>query len=146
MPIATRADLEAVRGIRHVAELLREARDRAATLEEQLAQEAARLNEALQAGDNLIAQFLPLPADASDPRWPVLRQFAVNEALYYLEQHTQAGASAAAHDTAGLRRKDLHHMRNRDQWAGSADGQSNQRSGYVESGDPWSRRNMRGLV
>jgi hypothetical protein len=147
MPIATRADIEAIRGPRYLSELLRTARDFSSTPAEQLEQEGARLDEALQCGDDLIAQFiLPLPENSTDARWNVLRRIAMNEALYYLKQQSEAGASEADDTAAQMRRKDLSHMRERMQSPGSTEGQSNQATSYVENVSSYSREALRGLI
>lgn len=145
MPLATRADLEAVRGPRRVRELLISARDRSTDPDAQAAQEKARLDEALAAGDDLIAQFLPLPSGPEHPGFRVLRRLAIGESLYFLECNIENGASEAADEQAKQRRRDLKGMRDRNQWPGTAEGQSNQVSGYVTNADSWSRRKMRGF-
>lgn len=145
MALATRADLEAVRGPRRVRELLIAARDRGADPDVQEQQEHARLSEALAAGDDLIAQFLPLPSGPEHPGFRVLRRHAIGEALYYLECHSETGASEAADEQAKQRRRDLKGMRDRNLWPGTAEGQSNQTTGYVANADRWSRDRMRGF-
>lgn len=144
MPLTNRARLEAPRGTRIIADLLAEARDPATSLAEQEAEMQARLDAALQAGDNLIAQFLPLPApeDASE----VLIQFATDEALFYLQEKSKGGASDSQIVAADLRRRDLKAMRKRDQWAGSPKGQRSTRARIVESSSAFSRDRMKGFV
>ena len=143
MPLATKAALEAIVGPRAVAELMAEAMDPNATPDEQQAQAEARLDSALTAGDNLIAQFLPLPEpEESD----VLSQFAIDEALYYLRCNTKGGASDSQHIAAQTRRTDLKHMRKREQWPGKAKGQRNVGPRIVESASPFAQDKMGGFT
>lgn len=144
MPLTNRARIEAPVGPRVVAELLAEARDPASSPVEQDAQALARLDAALQAGDNLVAQFLPLPepADASE----VLIQFATDEALYYLRQKSKGGASESDHIAAQDRRRDLAAMRKREQWPGSPKGQRSARACIVESSSRFRQDRLKGFV
>lgn len=144
MAIATQARIVAIVGPRAVTELLAEARDPASSRADQDEQAQARLQSALQAGDDLIAQFLPLPApgEASD----VLIRFALDEALYYLRANSKGGASESDHIAAERRRRDLAHMRKRGQWPGSAKGQRAVRPRIVESSCDFAQRKLTGLV
>lgn len=144
MPIATRADLEALAGPRRVAELLASARSPGSDSATQLEQEAAKLAAALQAGDNLISQFLTVPEDDTDPRWETLRQFAIEEAFYKLHEHTQSGASEAMDAAAKMRRVDLSHMRERKQMPGTVESGAGA-AGVTVSERPFSRSRMGGF-
>jgi hypothetical protein len=147
MPVATRADLEAVRGPRYIVELLEDGADLAATLAEQDAQAAARLAEALQAGDDLLSQFLPIQTlTSSDPRWNTLRRLAVDESLYFLQCNRTTPADEGAEMRAQIRRSDLAHMRKREQWPGTAEGQVSTRSQIVESSSAFASSKLIGLI
>lgn len=143
--LVTRAALEALRGPDVLQELLEEAGPVAAHQE-------ARLAAALEAGDNLIRQFLYLPEDLTqtDPRWAVFHELAVQEAFYWLHANTTTGATASQHAAATERRSDLGHMRKREQWPGTAVGHGNGpgkvRAGVVASGSRFSVSNMTGFV
>jgi hypothetical protein len=145
MPIATQADIEAVRGPRYVEELLRDAGDYGGSGTE--AEKTARLNAALRAGDNLLSQFVVIAGISSaDPRWETLRQFAIEEALYYLQKHSASGASEADHAASQMRRQDLGHMRRREQFAGTPEGQRTTTPTTVSSGSDFALEKLAGLV
>ena len=144
MPIATQAGIAAIVGPRAVAELLAEARDPASSAAEQEAQAQARLQSALQAGDDLVAQFLPLPPAGEAP--DVLVRFATDEALYYLRANSKGGATDSDHIAAQQRRRDLSHMRKREQWTGSPKGQRAVRPRIVESSCDFAQRKLTGLI
>ena len=129
MTLATRAQLEAAIGVDSIMELLNVAVPANATGEVAEAARQRRLDAALRAGDNLISQFLMVPSadDAPD----VLRELAVEEALYYLLKHTKAGAPEAYRDAADQRRRDLAMMRKREQMPGSPEGQASHRPRVV---------------
>lgn len=131
MPLATRPDLEAVIGVDALDELLGVAVPADASVEQAQAAEQARLDAALRAGDHLISQFLPVPDPDAAPG--VLREFAVEEALYYLLKHTKAGAPEGYRDAADQRRRDLAMMRKREQMPGSPTGQASHRPRVVPS-------------
>ena len=145
MPIATKAELEAIRGPRYIEQLLRDAADYGGSDPE--ADKDARMEAALVAGDNLLAQFLVIDGiDLTDPRWDVLRQFAIEEALYFLQRHSGAGSAEADHGAAQMRRQDLGHMRRREQFAGTPEGQRTATPTTVESGSCFALHRLAGLL
>jgi hypothetical protein len=145
VPIATRADLEAIRGPRYLEQLLQDATDEGGVVSAPV--QDARLAAALDQGDNLIAQFFVITGITStDPRWNVLRQFAIEEALYYLQRHSASGASEADHTAAMMRRQDLGHMRKREQFAGTPEGQRTSVPTTVSSGSPFALDKLVGLL
>ncbi len=144
MTLATRADLEALRGATYIDVLLSSATDVGDPLSD--AQKTARLQSALQSGDDLIAQFLPLPESPDDPRSAVLRRFAVDEALFTLQRHTSSGANDSDHAAADQRRRDLAHMRKREQFAGTPEQQRTTTPSTVASSSPFALDKLSGLV
>lgn len=141
MPLATREDLEAVIGIDDVEALLEIAVKSNTTAEQAEAARQARLGKALQAGANLIAQFITLPDPASASE--VLREIAIEEAIYFLVKHTRSGASQAYIDAADQRRRDLRAMRKREQMPGSPEGQASHRPRVVASQGRYSTETKR---
>ena len=144
MPIATRADLEAVRGPAYIADLLRSARD-SADIPTGDAEELARLNTALQAGDDLIIQFLPESVLSLSPVPSPLLRMAIDESLYYLIRNSQAGASEGDDSAAQMRRLDLAKMRERDQFTGTPDNQRSITVQTVANASGFSYSRLRGL-
>lgn len=134
MPIATQADIEAIRGPRYIATLLKSAVDTSADAPTQAAQRQARLDAALLAGDNLIRQFLDLEAITQDAiALATIRQFAIEESIYFLQSQSETKPSAHDDERARMRRADLAMMRKRDQFPGTATGQAVITSGVVDN-------------
>lgn len=132
MPIATQSDIEAIRGPRYIATLLKSAVDTAADAPTQAAQRQARLDAGLLAGDNLIRQFLDLDALTQDPiALATIRQFAIEEAIYFLQSQSETKPSEHDDERARMRRADLAMMRKREQFPGTATGQAVIPSGVV---------------
>lgn len=147
MTLAVRADLEAVRGPRYVEELLVDAADPADDTPTQDAQKQARLDEALQAGDDLIAQFLDLGKVSGDEvAERTLKRLAIDESLYYLQRHSRTGATEGADEQARTRRVDLAHMRDKQQWPGTAKGQHSINAAYVEPASSFASTKLTGLT
>jgi hypothetical protein len=145
--LATRADIEAVRGPVHVERMLGVAEDPAADESTRAGQRLARLTEALQAGDDLIRQFLDLDQVLASPiATQTCRRLAIGEALYFLALNSEAGASEGDESAAKMRRVDLAHMRDRKQWPGAPDGQQTVTSAYVEAGSDFASTKLTGLT
>lgn len=144
MTLATRADLEALRGAEYVDRLLSAAADIGDALSED--QKSAKLAAALQAGDDFVAQFLPLPKSPSDPSYQVLRRFAIEEAFYTLQRHSSVGADSADREAADERRRDLAYMRKRDQFPGTPEGQRTATPTTVPSSSPMALHKLIGLI
>ncbi len=146
MPLATQADLEAIRGPQFVRDLLSHAVDKTAPDEPtRTAQRTARLNAALDQGDQLVRQFLDLDAILTDATaTAVLHRFAIDEALYYLKAHSPAGTTPEDEERAARRRTDLAMMRKRDQFPGKPLGQTVLTSGVIEATSSISRTGLRG--
>ncbi len=132
-------------GREYIEGLLSSAADYGSDVSEE--QKTARLSAALNAGDQLIAQFLPIAGiTEADPRWGTLRQFAIDESLYYLECNTPSGASDSSHRAADRRRKDLSYMRKRQQFAGTPEGQRATVPDAVPSGSDFALDKLAGLI
>ena len=146
MPLATLADLEAIRGPAYVRDLLNSGVDKAAPDEPtRTAQRTARLNAALDQGDQLVRQFLDLDAILTDATaTAVLRRLAIDEAIYYLKAHSQAGTTPEDEERAQMRRTDLAAMRKREQFPAKPLGQTVITSGVVEATSSISRAGLRG--
>ena len=135
MPLASRADLEALIGPVRVTELLREAVNIAADAETREAQELQRLAAALRWADALIGTYITIPASPPEE----LVTLAADEALYVLNKSTPAGASPSQHDDAVMRRKTLAAMRKNDRWTGGPESVAPRRSRVVKARNrnPW---------
>lgn len=145
MPIATQADIEAILGPKRLDDLLEYSADHGGV--DAPAEKTARLDAALRAGDNLIAQFLDITdIDNTDPRFEVLRQLAIDEAIYYLQRFSTAGVDEADNAAAQLRRSDLGHMRRRAQMPGTVEKQRHTASKTVSSGSDFALDKLVGLL
>lgn len=132
MPIATQADIEAIRGPQYIAKLLKSAVDSGALAPTQAEQRQARLDACLLAGDNLIRQFLDLDAIIQDPvALATIRQFAIEESIYFLQSQSDTKPSEHDDERARMRRADLAMMRKRNQFPGTPTGQATITSGVV---------------
>lgn len=145
MALVTRAELEALRGPQYLANLLSVARQASSSSAEQLEQEQARLDTAIAAGEDLIAQFFPREfTESAGDHLRTFKRFALDEAFYYLHLHSQSHASEAMDAAATQRRADLAHMRKRVQMPGTTEVGSAPAS-YAESESSYSRKGLRGF-
>lgn len=145
MPIATEDSIKAIRGPEYVDRLLDIAQSGITDIGEQLAARQNRLDYALQAADDFISRYLPLPSErASAPG--SLRQIADEHALYILQSSTPREVTDVEMHMAEMRERDLRGMRERNQWPGSAENQRNVDAAVVESNSGLSLTRMPGFA
>ncbi len=144
MPLATRADLEVIRGLAYLEALLKG--DGTITPPERV----ARLEEALEQGDLLIARFLPLERfialPVGDKQRKVVAKFAIAEAMFWLRSETNNKFDDIDYKKADQRRAALAKMRDRSEWPGGSGNQRNVRAESGPSESDFSQRRMRGLT
>ena len=126
-------------------ELLHSAAESGMSDEEADAAREARLQAALQSGDNLVYARVP-GARGQNPPDLILVEHATLEAIYFLKRVSKAGASDEDRDDARERRMDLEKLRTRKQSLRDPSRQRLTKPAYVESGSPFSMKGMKGYL